>query len=74
MLPEGTFAVVLAADDEQHLLKIESALRDRGIAHKAIREPDWDNQLMAIGVVPAPREYLKPHFKKLSLLKRCLDA
>lgn len=71
MLPEGTFAVVLAADDEQHLLKIESALRDRGIAHKAIREPDapYNNSLMAIGVVPiADRKMVKPVLGKLRLL------
>jgi peptidyl-tRNA hydrolase len=69
-LPEGTIAVVLSAKDEQQLLDIEQKLIQKGVAHKAVREPDppWNGQLMAIGVVPGRRGDLKKHFKGLLLL------
>lgn len=71
-LPEGTIAVVLSANDESHLLEIESSLVGRGVAHVAIREPDPPHfgALMAIGVVPlADRRVLHPVTRKLSLLR-----
>src|SRR6185436_16675151 len=53
-LPEGTRAVALAAQGELHLASIERHLRQLGIDHRAIREPDppWDGALMAIGLAP----------------------
>jgi peptidyl-tRNA hydrolase len=68
-LPADTHAVVLAARDEAHLALIEQELIRRGIAHKAIREPDRDNELMAIGVLPlVDRTTIKPVTGKLRLL------
>ena len=56
-LPPTTHAVGLHAKDEQDLLDLEARLRQDGIAHVAIREPDapYNNQLMAIGIVPQVR-------------------
>lgn len=56
-LPTTTHAVALHAESEQDLLDLEGRLRQDGIAHVAIREPDapYNNQLMAIGIVPQVR-------------------
>lgn len=68
---EPTTAVVLEADDNEHLKKIARMLRKKNIHHVAICEPDapWNGQMMAIGVLPGEREALKPYFKGLSLLR-----
>jgi hypothetical protein len=69
-LPEGTRAVVLAAKNENHLEKIEDQLIQHGIPHKAIREPDMDNSLTAIGLEPVrDRAKVRPITKKLRLLR-----
>lgn len=70
-LPDHTFAVCLAARDEEHLLEIESKLLDQGIPHKAIREPDapWNGQLMAIGISPCDRSVCKYVTSGLPLVK-----
>lgn len=54
-LPNTTHAVALEVPNEQELLDLERKLLDLGIAHVAIREPDLNNQLMAIGIVPIVR-------------------
>jgi len=51
-LSSGTFAVVLAAEDEQHLLRLANELRDALLPYKLIREPDRGNEATAIGLWP----------------------
>lgn len=53
-LEAGAHAVALHASPDE-LAALERALRDHGVAHAAIREPDppWCGALMAIGVCPA---------------------
>ena len=48
----GTYAVALAADSETALLRLEQRLQFEQIPHAAFREPDRDNELMAIGIEP----------------------
>jgi hypothetical protein len=57
-LPADTHAVVLKAEDEQALLRLEAELRLRGTVHVGIREPDapWLGALMAIGLQPCARD------------------
>jgi hypothetical protein len=70
-LPPATRAVALAVPDEAALLRLEQELIAAGVAHRAIREPDapYNGALMAIGIVPQPREPLRPLLGKLTLLK-----
>lgn len=69
-VPSGTRAVVLAAKNENHLLKIEQKLIELKIPHKSIREPDLGNSLTAIGLEPVEdRNYVRPVTKKLRLLE-----
>lgn len=70
-LPEGTIAIVLAAQNEEHLLQIADNLRNNQVPHKLIREPDppWDGALMAIGVKPNNKRLLRKHFSNLPLLR-----
>lgn len=68
----GTFAVALAARDENHLGFIEAKLRRLSIPHHAIREPDapWCGALMAIGIEPVvDRSLTKKVTKGLKLIK-----
>lgn len=53
-LPSGTRAIVLAVDSERALALLEERLRQAGLDHVAIREPDppWSGALMAIGLMP----------------------
>lgn len=53
-LAPHTRAVVLAVPDERSLVHVAARLRDLGVAHRLIREPDppWCGAAMAIGVVP----------------------
>jgi hypothetical protein len=66
-----TIAVVLGARNELRLLKLERTLLAAGIPHVAIREPDapWHNQLMAIGLVPAPREAVSRYMKDFQTIR-----
>jgi len=48
----GTFAVVLGAQDEAHLNKLEKRLQLQSIPHAAFREPDRNYELMSIGINP----------------------
>jgi hypothetical protein len=56
-LPDGTFAVVLAAPSEGSLSDIACRLTVAGVPHVQVREPDapYCGQLMAVGLEPAPR-------------------
>ena len=52
IVPRGTFAVALESPNEERLLKLEEKLIREGISHIAFREPDYDNQLMSVGLEP----------------------
>lgn len=63
----GTYAVVLAAKDEAELEVLALQLED--FPHIAYREPDHDNQLMAIGLEPVKdRRLVKKYLSRLPLL------
>ena len=71
-VPEGTYAVALAARNEGHLSLLEQKLKDAGLPHHAVREPDapWNGALMAIGLAPTiDRSSVLPITKRLRLLK-----
>lgn len=70
LVTPDTHAVALAARDEAHLAVIERELIERGLEHRAIREPDRDNELMAIGIPPlVDRNTIKPVTRRLELLR-----
>jgi hypothetical protein len=56
---------------EAALLKIEERLIAFGVPHVSIREPDppFNNALMAVGFIPAPRGTYKKFLSNLPLLK-----
>ena len=70
-LPSGTFAVALHARDEAHLKELSEKLFASGIKHKRIIESDrpYENQLMAIGIVPMERSKVKALLSSLPLVK-----
>jgi 7-keto-8-aminopelargonate synthetase-like enzyme len=70
-VPPQTHAVVLAVPDEAALLNVESVLMIAGVGISSIREPDvpWNNQLMAIGIKPQPREKIKKLLSNLPLYR-----
>jgi peptidyl-tRNA hydrolase len=67
-VPEGTYAVVLAVPDERALVRLADQLRQAAVPFTVIFEPDMDNQLMALGLRPGPKDELKPHLRHLRLL------
>jgi hypothetical protein len=70
-LPDGTFAVVLGAEDERALLTVADRLSAAGVGHVLIRESDspFCGQAMAIGVRPGRRSQLKKYLSSLPLLR-----
>ena len=71
-LDSGTFAVVLAAEDESHLIQIANALRDEVIPFKLIREPDapYLGAATAIGLWPTRnRKSVRKVLGRLPLLR-----
>ena len=68
-LPDDTHAVVLAARNEEELLRYAYRLETEGIPHKLIREPDMANAATAIGVFPITRERVRRLLAKLPLLR-----
>jgi peptidyl-tRNA hydrolase len=72
----GTHAVALAVASELDLERVEQQLREAGIPHAAIREPDipWANAIMAIGIPPtdASNPNLRRIVRRLRLLKERL--
>lgn len=57
-----TIVVVLGVRSEAKLLTLEQKLEDIGVVHYvAVREPDapWNNQLMAIGIMPIAQSWAK---------------
>jgi len=68
-LSSDTFAVALAARDEPHLTLLEHRLLELDIPHRAVREPDLDDELTAIGICPVTdRRTLKKVTSGLPLL------
>jgi hypothetical protein len=65
-LSSGTYAVVLAAKDSDHLRDISLLLADRGVDHVLIEE---EGEPMAIGVKPDVRSKLRKYFSSLPLLR-----
>ncbi|MCC6811350.1 MAG: hypothetical protein IT381_28225 [Deltaproteobacteria bacterium] len=70
-LPEGTFAIVLAAQDAAHLESISKALALNALGHVLVREPDapFDGAATAIGLVPAPRDRVRKLLQALPLYR-----
>ena len=68
-MPPGTIAVALSIKNEIELLQLEQLLINNMIPHKAIREPDQNNELMAIGVVPCEKQYVKKFLGRLKLVR-----
>lgn len=55
--------------NEDDLKKVESMLLSASIAMSAIREPDRNDELMAIGIAPCDRDLVRPYVRNLRLLK-----
>lgn len=70
-LPEGTFAVVLAARDELHIALIAERLESKGIRLTRVVEPDppWNGALMAIGCEPGRKDAIGRWLSDVPLLK-----
>lgn len=70
-LPGGTHAIALTARDSAHLAEISEKLKVNGVSHVPIVEncPPYRGELLAIGVVPAPRSALKRYFSSLPLVQ-----
>lgn len=69
--PSRTVAVVLGARNENRLAKLEAVLVANSIAHVAIREIEGPHagQLMAIGLVPGPKDALSPLVNGFHMLR-----
>jgi hypothetical protein len=68
-LPKNTHAVALHADSEAVLSALEKKLKDSGVSFISIREPDRNNELMAIGIVPIARDKIRKLLSKFALIK-----
>ncbi len=70
-LPVGTHAIALEARDSAHLAEIAQSLRERQLPHCCITENDepYQGELMAIGVVPAPKSTLRRALSSLPLVR-----
>lgn len=69
--PSHTVAIVLGARNEGRLVKLEAALLANGIAHAAIRETEGEHagQLMAVGLIPGPKETLSAFVNSFHMLR-----
>jgi len=70
-LPEGTCAVVLGVTGPEALQLLKDSLERKGVPHKAVIENDqpYSGQLMALGLVPAPKSKLKGLLRGYPLLR-----
>jgi hypothetical protein len=70
-LPSGTYAVVLAVPDESALKAVAARLKLAAVGHVLVVEPDapFNGALMAIGLVPGPREVIRRLLSSLPLLR-----
>lgn len=75
-LPEGTYAVVLCAPNEDALVGLAAKLALTSIAHTRIRESDapYTGQLMAIGLTPCPRSVGRKALSSLPLYRGPISA
>lgn len=71
-LPKDTHAVVLTVPDETAMLLLARNLEAARVLAYLIREPDppYNNQAMAMGVVPCRRETVRSVLKRLPLYGR----
>lgn len=71
-LPNHTVAVVLEAEDEQHLFEIQKLLQVSDIDHISIVESDspYCQELMAIGLVPTDSDAVVKLMKPFKLLTK----
>lgn len=68
-IQQGTYAVVLRAKNEGHLLQLEQRLQVHQVPHSAFREPDWQDALMSIGIFPVEdRRSVRRFLRGFSLL------
>jgi hypothetical protein len=69
-IPDGTYALALAAKDEATLLSIHGELLQLDIQQTLIREPDapYFAAAMALGLSPMLRSQLPKFLRKLPLL------
>lgn len=65
-----TVAIALAARSDE-LAALARALADAGVHHVLVHEPDdpWRGALMAIGVVPSPRAFVRRFVAHLPLVR-----
>lgn len=70
-LPEGTYAIVLTAADEDSLMALGARLIRARVRFVPIFEPDapFNGALMALGICPRRKEELRRHLSALPLLK-----
>jgi hypothetical protein len=70
-VPPGTNAVALGVPGEARLLELGRTLTAAGVPHVQITETEgaFAQQLMAIGVRPAPKKGLKKFFSSIPLIK-----
>lgn len=69
-LPEGTNAVVLTVNNEAVLARLADAMTGAGVKLVRVREPDRNNELMAIGLLPVTdRREVRRHTSMLPLLR-----
>ena len=68
-LPDGTFAVVLSVPNERSLVRLADRLRLAGVQFVAVFEPDMEDAMMSIGLVPGRKEVVGKHVSSLPLLK-----
>jgi hypothetical protein len=66
-----TYAVVLTAENEVQLLQLEERLLRYGVPHSAFREPDYNDQLMSIGIEPVERSMVQRFLRGFLLLEEC---
>lgn len=63
------YAVALSARNEAELLLLEEKLIRKSVPHVAFREPDRNNELMAIGIAPMERNKVRPFVSSLPLIR-----
>jgi hypothetical protein len=71
----NTVVVVLSVKNLGKLDSLHFKLLDANVGHVAIREPDlpWNNDLMAIGCLPADKDTIFPFVRELRLYPQSSD-
>lgn len=68
-LPPNTHIVILQVPDEAVLREYEERIAMAGLRYSAIREPDLNNSLTAVGIEPQARNPVRKILSNLPLLK-----